>query len=88
MGSKLSPTKRAKLPKSDFACPAKAPEAGSYPINDPSHVASAKSYYRRSYTAKCKGGKTRICKRAKKFGMLKKDYPDSADWKKWCRGVI
>ena len=35
MGSKLSPTKRAKLPKSDFACPTRAPGSGSYPIDKP-----------------------------------------------------
>lgn len=85
MGKRLTPAQREKLPKSDFACPAKAPGAGSYPINDPARVASAKAYYKRRYTAKCKGGKTRICSRAKKFGMTAKDYPGSTDWRRWCK---
>jgi len=85
---RLTPSKRARLPKSDFACPINAPGSGSYPINDPARVASAKSYYKRKDTAKCKGGKTRICRRAKKFGMTKKDYPGSLDWRKWCKGVV
>lgn len=76
---------RARLPKSDFACPARAPGSGSYPINKPRRVSSAKGYYRRPYTAKCKGGKTRICRRAKRFGMMAKDYKGSADWRRWCR---
>ena len=83
MGKRLTPSQRARLPKSDFACPL----TRDYPIQNKSHVASARSYYRRKYTVKCKGGKTRVCKRAKKFGLLKPDYPGSADWKKWCRGV-
>lgn len=76
---RLTPEKRARLPKSDFACPI----TEGYPINDPARVSSAKSYYQRKYTAKCKGGKTRICKRAKRFGMTKKP-----SWKKWCKGLI
>jgi len=85
MGSRLSPAQREKLPKSDFACPSRAPGAGSYPISDPSRVASAKAYYKRRYTAKCPEGKLRICRRAKKFGMTAKDYPGSADWRRWCK---
>ena len=80
--AKLTPARRARLPKSDFACPINAPGAGSYPINDPSHVSSAKTYYQRKGTVKCRGGKTRICKRAKRFGLLKKP-----SWKSWCRGL-
>jgi len=53
MGSILSPAQREKLPESDFACPSRAPSAGSYPFSDPSRVASAKAYYKRRYTAKC-----------------------------------
>jgi len=82
---RLTAAQRERLPKSDFACPTRAPGAGSYPINDPSHVASAKSYYKRRYTAKCPSGKRKICARARKFGMLAKDYPGSADWRVWCR---
>lgn len=85
MGGSITPAQRARLPKSDFACPARAPGSGSYPIDKPVRVSSAKAYYRRRSTAKCKGGKTRICRRAKKFGMLKKDYSGSADWRRWCK---
>ena len=85
--ARLTPRQRERLPKSDFACPVRAPGAGSYPINDPERVTRARTYYRRKDTAKCSGGKTRICRRAKKFGLMKKDYPGSSGWKKWCRGV-
>lgn len=78
---RLTTRQRERLPKSDFACPI----TRDYPIPDPARVASAKAYYRRRYTVKCKGGKKRICRRAKKFGMTKKDYLGSADWRKWCR---
>lgn len=81
MGKRLSPDQREKLPKSDFACPL----TREYPIHDKPRVASAKSYYRRKYTAKCPSGRVRICRRARKFGMLKKEYSGSADWRKWCR---
>lgn len=38
---KLKAKQRKKLPKSDFALPAKAPESGSYPIPDESHARNA-----------------------------------------------
>jgi hypothetical protein len=85
MGSRLTYAQRKRLPKSDFACPMNAPGAGSYPISDPARVASAKAYYKRKDTVKCKGGKAKICARARKFGMTKKGYPGSADWRKWCK---
>lgn len=78
---------RAKLPLKDFACPARAPGSGSYPINTPERVSSAKAYYGRKNTAKCKGGRKRICRRAKKVGFLKPDYSGYRGWKKFCRGV-
>jgi len=77
--AKLTTAKRERLPKSSFACPIQR----KYPLIDSAHVSSAKSYYQRENTVKCKGGKTRICKRAKRFGML-----DSPSWKTWCRNVI
>lgn len=54
----------------NFACPERAPGSGSYPISDRSRTASAKAYYQRAYTAKCAGGKRRICAAAKRFGMM------------------
>jgi hypothetical protein len=39
--AKLTAAQRAKIPKKDFAVPAKAPASGSYPINDRSHAANA-----------------------------------------------
>lgn len=83
---KLTRAQRLRLPARDKACPMN-PIGKDYPINDPSHVASAKSYYRRRYTAKCPRGKVRICARAKRFGMLKKGYPGSTDWRRWCARV-
>lgn len=79
--AKLTVEQRRKLPKSAFACRA----TREYPINDPSRVASARSYYRRKYTAKCKGGKTRICRAARKFGFMKPAYKGSSSWIKWCK---
>ena len=64
----------------NYACP-----PDSYPIHDPAHVASARAYYRRKYTRKCKGGKTKICAAAKKFGLMKSGYKGSAGWKSWCK---
>jgi hypothetical protein len=63
---KLTPEKRERLKPSQFACPPK-----DYPIPDPTHVSSAIAYYQRPYTKKCPGGKERICKAARKFGMMK-----------------
>jgi len=37
----LSMKQRAKLPSKSFAIPSKAPESGSYPINDPAHARNA-----------------------------------------------
>lgn len=41
--AKLTTKQRKALPKSDFAIPEKAPGPGSYPIEDASHRANAKS---------------------------------------------
>ena len=40
---KLSMAARRKIPKGDFAIPDKAPESGSYPINDKAHARNALS---------------------------------------------
>src|SRR5258708_3066354 len=40
---RLSTEQRRQIPKSDFAIPDKAPEAGSYPINDKAHARNALS---------------------------------------------
>jgi hypothetical protein len=40
---KLSTAQRRQIPKSDFAIPDKAPESGSYPINDKAHARNALS---------------------------------------------
>lgn len=77
---KLTVARRHRLPTKMFACPS----TGSYPIHDRSHVASARSYYKRKYTEKCSGGKQRICRRARQLGMLKPSYPGASGWKKWC----
>lgn len=77
--AKLTAAQRERLPPSDFACPPLG-----YPISDPSHVASARSYYKRKYTYKCPQGKKKICTRARKFGMLKEGYPGSKKWRDWC----
>ena len=39
--AKLTTKQRKALPKSSFAVPGKAPESGSYPINDISHARNA-----------------------------------------------
>lgn len=39
--SRLTAAERKRLPRSDFAIPAKAPGPGSYPIEDPSHERDA-----------------------------------------------
>ena len=70
MGTKLTRKERWLLPKSDFACPEKRPAAGSYPINDPSRVVSAVTYYQRNKYQRCPGGQARICARAKKFSII------------------
>lgn len=57
----------------------------SYPIHDPAHVASARSYYRRKNTRKCKGGKGRICAAARRFGLMKSGYKGSEGWRSWCK---
>ena len=70
MARKLTRAERWKLPASDFACPKLKPGAGSYPINDPSRVVSAVTYYQRAKYARCKGGQARICAKDKKFGIM------------------
>jgi hypothetical protein len=72
---------RARLPASDFACPS----TRSYIISNKDHVSSAKAYYRRPNTAKCEGGKSKICARARGFGMLAASAPQGEDWRKWCK---
>lgn len=72
---------RSRLPASDFACPV----TRNYIVSDPSHVASAKTYYRRSNTIKCAEGKSRICARARGFGMLAQSYPNGESWRSWCK---
>jgi len=79
--AKLTVEQRRRLTKKAFACPT----TRDYPINDPSRVSSARAYYRRGYTKKCKGGKTRICRAARKFGFMKSGYKGASSWKKWCR---
>jgi hypothetical protein len=78
---KLTTRKREKLPKTKFACP----KTRAYPIDKPARVSSAKAYYQRENTAKCKGGKQKICNAAKKFGLLKGNSKSSHAWKQWCR---
>jgi hypothetical protein len=39
--TKLSSQQRKEIPKSKFAVPEKAPQSGSYPINDASHARNA-----------------------------------------------
>lgn len=77
---KLTRRKREKLPSKQFACP----DTGNYPIHDFAHIVSARAYYRKKNTLKCKGGKERICGAAKKLGLMKLDYKRSSGWKKWC----
>lgn len=67
--------------KTYFACPTTL----DYPLNTKKRISSAKAYYPRKNTVKCKGGRVRICGRAKKVGFLKPDYSGSAAWRKWCR---
>lgn len=79
--TKLTTQKRKKLSKTDFACPS----TRKYPIDKPTRVSSARAYYQRKNTQKCKGGKQRICKAAKKFGFLQGDTESSKSWKNWCK---
>ena len=80
-----------KFGKQAFACPDRAPDPGSYPLATPTsfpspkQVVSARGYYRNPRTRKCSGGKTRICRVAKKAGLMKKEYPGSNEWIKWCK---
>lgn len=78
---KLTTRKRHKLPKTKFACP----QSRAYPIDKPARVSSAKAYYQRENTAKCKGGKQKICNAAKKFGFMKGNSNRSREWKSWCK---
>lgn len=41
--ARLTMKQRRELPKGDYAIPSKAPESGSYPINDKSHARAALS---------------------------------------------
>ena len=95
MGSRLTHDDRVKIlkkfGKQAFACPNIAPEIGSYPLAtprsfpSPKQIVSARGYFRNPKTRKCRGGKTRICKVAKKAGLMKKDYPGSKGWLEWCK---
>lgn len=78
--AKLSRAQRWKLPKSEFACPSKAPGAGSYPISDKSRVISAVTYYQRKGYQECPEGKARICRRASELGI------HSAKVDRFCKG--
>jgi len=66
-----------------FACPTNL----DYPLDSKARISSAKAYYPRKGTVKCKGGRVRICRRAKKVGFLKQDYSGYRGWKTFCRGV-
>ena len=60
---------KVRKPK-NFACPAKAPGAGSYPIHDKSHIVSAVTYYGRAKYQRCPGGQKRICSAARRMGIM------------------
>lgn len=81
--AKLTAAERDRLAKDprNFACPPLG-----YPIFDPAHVASARTYYRRPKTYKCPGGKRKICAKARQFGMTKPGYPGGRAWRSWCGG--
>lgn len=63
--------------RAKFACPA----IQAYPLNTRARISSAKAYYPRPNTAKCAGGKQRICKAARKAGFMGKP-----SWRSWCGG--
>jgi len=65
-----------------FACPEKAPGAGSYPIHDVAHAVSAVSYYQRPGYQRCRGGQKRICSALKRFGY------SSAATEDFCKGRL
>ena len=69
--------------KTFFACPITL----DYPLNTKGRISSAKAYYPRKGTVKCKGGRVRICRRAKKVGFLKPSYSGYRGWKQFCRGT-
>jgi hypothetical protein len=62
--------------RAKFACPG----LQKYPLNTRARISSAKAYYPRSGTAKCEGGKMRICRAAERAGFM-----DRPGWKKWCK---
>lgn len=67
----LSTAQRKHLPKSSFAIPAKAPESGSYTINDASHARNALARVSQFGTAQEKA-KVRGAVQRKFPGMMQK----------------
>jgi hypothetical protein len=51
--------------RGQLACPRQL----KYPIDTYAHVRSALSYYGHKNTVKCPGGRERICRAARKFGI-------------------
>ena len=69
--------------KTYFGCPINL----DYPLDSKARISSAKAYYPRENTPKCKGARKRICSRAKKVGFLKPDYSGYKSWKTFCARV-
>lgn len=71
----------AKRGRGSFACPG----IQAYPLNTKARISSAKAYYQRGNTAKCRGGKKKICRAAKRVGFMSGDSKQAQGWKSWCR---
>lgn len=52
----------------EFACP----ELRKYPLNSKKRVRNASARYNQERTAKCPGGRERICRAARRFGIKSK----------------
>ena len=71
--AKLTSKQRKKMPKKEFAIPSKAPDAGSYPVNDEAHARNALSRVAQHGTPE---------EKAAVKAKVKKKFPDIGKEKK------
>lgn len=77
---KLTTEQRRKLPSSAFACP----KTRDYPIHDIERVVNARTRTK-TFGEKCRGQTTKICKKAKKLGLLDPNYKGYRGWQQFCK---
>ena len=78
--AKLTTRQRQRLPSKKFACPT----TREYPIHDKKRVINARTRTK-TFGEKCRGQTARICRAAKKFGLLDPKYKRYEGWKKFCK---